>query len=159
VARNCNCAGQTCGCLVIAGDGIEVTGIGSATSPYVVTNIASDLFNSLAVSDTTTLDLSMIGGGTNVDPFIIQGNVTLKMQQLSDVNDPEGAPVAGEVPIYVGTGVGAHWEFRFPFRAFTTAGRPAANTVAAGGVYYDTTVSKPAWSDGIAWRDAAGVAI
>lgn len=43
--------------------------------------------------------------------------------------------------------------------AFTTAGRPAATAVPAGAHYYDTTLSKPGWSDGTVWRDAMGTAI
>jgi hypothetical protein len=40
----------------------------------------------------------------------------------------------------------------------TTANRPAASSVGAGGEYYDTTLSKPIWSDGTTWRDAVGTA-
>jgi hypothetical protein len=42
---------------------------------------------------------------------------------------------------------------------FTTAGRPTASAAGAGAQYYDTTLSKPAWSDGTAWRDAAGTSV
>lgn len=42
---------------------------------------------------------------------------------------------------------------------FTTAGRPSASASGAGYSYYDTTLSKPAWSDGTVWRDAAGTAV
>lgn len=42
---------------------------------------------------------------------------------------------------------------------FTTAARPTAAAAGAGGQYYDTTLSKPGFSDGTAWRDAAGTAI
>lgn len=159
MARNCNCAGQTCGCLVRAGAGIEVTGIGTADNPFIIRNIASDLATSLKVSNTTTLQLTMAGAGTNLDPFILQGAVTLKLQQLSDVNDPQGAPVAGEVPIYVGSGGAAHWEFQQVFRPFTTAGRPAAGASGVGAVYYDTTLGKPVWSNGTVWKDAAGTTV
>jgi hypothetical protein len=34
--RNCGCAGSTCGCLVQGGAGVTVTGLGSATEPYVI---------------------------------------------------------------------------------------------------------------------------
>lgn len=40
-----------------------------------------------------------------------------------------------------------------------TVGRVAAATAGAGACYYDTTVKKPAWSDGTKWYDAAGVEI
>ncbi|PPF64525.1 hypothetical protein C5E11_03800 [Clavibacter michiganensis] len=40
----------------------------------------------------------------------------------------------------------------------TTANRPSAATVGVNGRYYDTTLSKPIWSDGTIWRDATGAA-
>lgn len=43
--------------------------------------------------------------------------------------------------------------------AYATAGRPSAVTSGAGATYYDTTLSKPGYSDGTIWRDAAGTGI
>lgn len=43
--------------------------------------------------------------------------------------------------------------------AYTTATRPTATSVAAGTTYYDTTLGKPAWSDGAVWKDAAGATV
>lgn len=40
-----------------------------------------------------------------------------------------------------------------------TASRPSATTAGAGAVFYDTTLSKPIWSDGAVWRDSAGTAV
>jgi hypothetical protein len=60
------------------------------------------------------------------------------------------SPFAGGI-VDVSTGV-----FRLP--RYTTAGRPAA-TLGSGAAYYDTTLSKPGFSDGTVWRDAAGTAI
>lgn len=42
---------------------------------------------------------------------------------------------------------------------YTTAGRPSASTAGAGATVYDTTLSKPIWSDGTVWRDAAGTSV
>ncbi len=39
---------------------------------------------------------------------------------------------------------------------FTTSARPASNTVPKGAMYYDDTVNKPVWNDGVTWRDAMG---
>lgn len=38
-------------------------------------------------------------------------------------------------------------------------GLPNATTAGAGAMLYDTTLSMPLWSDGFAWRDAAGNAV
>lgn len=40
-----------------------------------------------------------------------------------------------------------------------TGSRPSASTVGAGAVFYDTTLSKPIWSDGTVWRDATATAV
>lgn len=40
-----------------------------------------------------------------------------------------------------------------------TGSRPSASTCGAGAMWYDTTLSKPIWSDGTVWRDAAGTAV
>ena len=43
--------------------------------------------------------------------------------------------------------------------AGATGSRPSAVIVGAGGQYYDTTLSKPIWSDGSVWRDSAGTGV
>lgn len=40
-----------------------------------------------------------------------------------------------------------------------TGSRPSAVNGGVGTTYYDTTLSKPIWSDGTVWRDAAGTAV
>ncbi|MDB5185271.1 MAG: hypothetical protein JWN38_1079 [Candidatus Saccharibacteria bacterium] len=53
----------------------------------------------------------------------------------------------------IGTGIG------FRSGVYTTASRPSAVTAGAGTSIYDSTLSKPIWSDGTVWRDAAGTAV
>ncbi len=43
-------------------------------------------------------------------------------------------------------------------RTGTTANRPAGDDLRAGRQYFDTTIGKPVWYDGAAWKDSAGVA-
>ena len=58
----------------------------------------------------------------------------------------------------VGTvGVGAGHAIRTG-RA-VTGSRPAAATVGSGAMFYDTTLSKPIWSDGTNWKDATGTTV
>jgi hypothetical protein len=69
----------------------------------------------------------------------------------------------GQLQLYAGT---ANEQIKaasglYADNAFTTAGRPSASTLDNGGpggcCYYDTTLHKPAWSDGAGhWRDAMG---
>lgn len=47
----------------------------------------------------------------------------------------------------------------FRTASYTTAGRPAAATVGAGGMIYDSTLSKPVWSNGTVYKDAAGTTV
>lgn len=42
--------------------------------------------------------------------------------------------------------------------AYTTAARPAANLYPAGASIFDTTLARPLWSDGSAWRYSDGTA-
>jgi len=51
--------------------------------------------------------------------------------------------------------------FKKPVRSprFASGARPSASDVGAGTQVYDTTLSKPIWSDGTAWRDAAGTTV
>lgn len=45
------------------------------------------------------------------------------------------------------------------FPRFTTAARPNAAAAGDGAAIYDTDLNKPIWSDGAAWRDAAGTVV
>jgi len=67
---------------------------------------------------------------------------------------------SGGVPKVV-TGAGAVIDLSVASAAakFATAARPSAATAGAGASIYDTTLSKPVWSDGTAWRDATGAAV
>lgn len=44
-------------------------------------------------------------------------------------------------------------------KQYATGSRPTATSAGAGAVAYDTTLSKPIWSDGTVWRDSAGTAV
>lgn len=58
-------------------------------------------------------------------------------------------------------GTGPTVGFSRPIRVkvYTTAARPTAASVGPGAMIYDSTLSKPAWSDGTNWRDAAGTVV
>lgn len=73
-----------------------------------------------------------------------------------------GNKLVGYTPTAVGTAPsssGASVELMTAQRRYTTAGRPSAAVVGAGAQYFDTTLGKPGWSDGTAWKDAAGTTI
>jgi hypothetical protein len=44
-------------------------------------------------------------------------------------------------------------------KAYATASRPTPASVGVGGMIYDSTLTKPIWSDGTNWKDAAGAVV
>lgn len=66
----CGCAGQSCGCLVIAGTGAVVTGAGTAQDPYVVSLQGSRL----SVIDSPTIDLTLTGTGDSISPYVLRAD-------------------------------------------------------------------------------------
>lgn len=60
--KRCGCASDICACQITPGAGIEISGTGSATNPYVVTAIPD--VSSLTVQDEGT---TLISGVTQID--------------------------------------------------------------------------------------------
>lgn len=79
MARGCGCAGESCGCSVVAGTAIVVTGVGSKASPFRVSvDLANfPLASQVRVADSTTVDMTMTGTGTPADPLILSAAVLL----------------------------------------------------------------------------------
>lgn len=129
-----NC-GETCNCLVKAGEGITVTGSGTALNPYRIA-LAGDLSDLLTVTDTDSVNMTLLGSGTAVDPYVLSATSTVALTQLSDVDDPQGGPNVGDVPVWVTTGT-PHWEFQPP-----PANPPGAVNVSTG-IIGDGSVGAP----------------
>lgn len=108
MSPRCDCAGSACSCLVTAGTGIAITGSGNPNNPYVITATTS-LAGALAVRDTATVDMSAVGTGTVVDPYIISAVARVGVRNLIDV-DPADVPVAGDTMSFNGT----RWVFGPP---------------------------------------------
>ncbi len=133
----CNCGQQACSCILQNGEGIEVTGSGTDTDPYVITATLTNLGQFLRVIDTPSVNLTLTGTGTEDDPLELRANSTLALTQLSDVDDPSGGPAVGEVPVWVGAGSAGHWEFQAP--PIT----PAGSTNATNGITGTGSVGDP----------------
>lgn len=99
----------------------------------------------------TTL-LGVRATGNTVDQFAARTDGVLTWSSGSAAQDTQLSRVAANV-----LGVGADDCIRTGKNA--TASRPAASTAGQGSQFYDTTLSKPIWSDGTVWRDAAGTAV
>lgn len=72
-----------------------------------------------------------------------------------------GSPVilTGARSVESGNTLGGPLVIASRIKSYTTATRPAANTVEAGASIFDTTLGKPVWSDGAAWKDATGTVV
>lgn len=109
-----DCGGTSCSCAIEVGPGLEITGTGSLSSPFVVT-LAGTIQDSLVVEDSPTMDLVLAGSGRPTDPYRLGAIPKIKVQDLIDVIDPEGAPSAGDTIVYVTSGVETpRFEFRPP---------------------------------------------
>jgi hypothetical protein len=144
-----DCGGGACSCLIQGGDGIIVSGAGTRQNPYLVRMDNPGLSESLRVQDTETVNLTLLGQGTPVDPFILSALATVKLTQLVDIQDPEGGPVAGEVPTFVGSGLSGHFEFKTPPPApagSVNVGQGLGGTGSALDPIYVKTASAPGGS-------------
>jgi hypothetical protein len=147
----------------------------SATTAYSPTAdwslmLGATLFRGKAKTDTNdrlTLDfinrkITMAAGPTASAVTVSWGTgspegVVTANQGSTYYNYGAGSTGFGEYQKASGTG-NTGWH-AVGFQPFTTAARPTAALGGIGGTYYDTTLSKPGFSDGTAWRDAAGTAI
>ncbi|MFJ1607054.1 hypothetical protein ACIOHS_27330 [Streptomyces sp. NPDC088253] len=86
------CGVSPCNCRVTAGPGVTVTGNGSAANPYTISSEAAEP-TTLAVTDSTTVDLGLSGTGTSGDPYTVTADVIL------DATPPQGGTnLIGEGP-------------------------------------------------------------
>jgi hypothetical protein len=90
----------------------------------------------------------------NTSPLVLTGDTVL-------LNDGGGLSLPG----YIFSGDSAFIQGQIstgsPLKLLTTttAGRPTAASAGQGACIYDTTLGKPIWSTGTAWRDAAGTTV
>lgn len=97
------------------------------------------------IGGTGSVDVTGTGGQS--DPFVVVGPTL-----IGDSN-------AGFTVGLTGTGKsGNPWKLTVVPRVYTTAARPSATGI-AGMMIYDSTLGKPIWSNGTAWRDATGTAV
>lgn len=116
--------------LIEPGEGIAVGGSGTPTDPYVVSVQQNRLV--FQVRDSPTVNFSLIGAGTVEDPYVLSAEASLRLQNLSDVDDPSG-PALGDVPVFNGTS----WYFAPP----PTVPPGAVNTT--NGIAGDGSVGAP----------------
>ena len=116
---------------ITGGVGIVVGGSGTISDPYVVERSGDDVL--IVGQDTPTVTLTVVGSGLPGDPFIISAVASMRLQDLSDVNDP-GGPGIGDVPVWGATG----WQFAPP----PVVAPGAVNTI-PGGLVGDGSFGDP----------------
>ena len=130
-----NCGGS-CSCSVRVGTGLTLSGSGSLESPFLI-EIDGGFQDTFTVEDSSTVDLRLNGAGTTFDPFVLTAQASLTMGQLTDVQDPEGSPSAGDTVVWVTNAGDPHWEFRPP------PPNPAGAVNVGSGMLGDGTAGAP----------------
>jgi hypothetical protein len=78
MARNCGCAGASCGCKIISGgNGINVFGIGTQEDPYLLTADVGQLEGVIDFTDSSTVNFTVVGQGTPSDPMEVTATATI----------------------------------------------------------------------------------
>lgn len=88
--NRCGCA-NACSCLIVAGDGIAVEGIGTLENPYEITSESSDLVGRIEFTDEGNVDFTTTGVGTLNDPLTVFADAVLATSDLTDVPDTEAS--------------------------------------------------------------------
>lgn len=140
--------------------------------PVAITSV--DLNERIAVGHTVysteiQIDIGHHVGAIQVTPAVgeqwyvenIKGIFRLKNKIPFNTDDILNPPVEGQVQIGSKGPLelnGAQVNVNGPLRvsAKSTSQRPSAVTLDPGTMIFDTTLSKPIWSDGTVWRDANG---
>jgi hypothetical protein len=95
----CDCNGSRCSCVITAGDGITIDGSGDSANPYVIEAARQSIGGQLVVQDTESLDLTLIGEGTDQEPYVLSGVVVPQpIEQITGLID------AGDNIVLSGTG-------------------------------------------------------
>lgn len=100
MARDCGCSGSSCGCSIIAGDGVSVTGLGTKRDPIIISAELASLADVISFQDTPTIDFTVLGDGTPTDPYIVQAAVKASPFPVYPTGGRPSAAAAGEGAYY-----------------------------------------------------------
>lgn len=104
----CGCQ-DSCSCLIVAGSGAIVEGIGTLERPYEISTESGELEGRLVFDDSGSVDFTALGAGSRTAPLVVSGDVALT--KLTDVTtDP---PIDGAGPVWRTD----HWEWETPAAA------------------------------------------
>src|SRR5690349_3890549 len=106
MARNCGCGNASCGCSIIQGPGVSITGTGTKADPYVVAATLASLSDVLSFQDTTTVDFTVTGDGTPSDPWVVSAVAKLPPFPPYTTGGRPSAAAAGVGAFYYDTTTG-----------------------------------------------------
>lgn len=135
----CGCSGS-CSCLIEAGEGVVIEGIGSVENPYVITSEATEMVDRIKFNDTSSVDFTVTGLGTVATPLNVSAVAKLKMTDLTDVS---GTPSNGQVMVWEDD----HWE---PQNQSGSGG--GGTGLPPGGVAGDLLVKQSATDGDAVWK-------
>jgi hypothetical protein len=115
------------------------------TDAYERVNL-SGLYGRLYLGGGTATPAYYLEGGDSYG-FLMTGNIGFNADNTYDI----GASTLRPRYVRAGTAVQTG--------AAVTGSRPAASTAGVGAMFYDTTLSKPIWSNGTVWKDATGTTV
>lgn len=139
--------------LLIAGEGVEVTGTGKPGNPYRVSAAVADTL-ALEVRDSETVNLSMSGAGVPDDPYV----VTAESSSNIDLRDLIGGVAAnGRSPVWIGAADTGEFVFQPAGTWYcTSTTHPDATQRYQGLEIHETDTGLWKEFDGTAWVTKAG---
>ena len=102
MSPRCGCQ-DSCSCLIVAGPGVTVEGIGTLERPYEIASESGTMEGRLAFDDSGGVDFTAIGAGSTTSPMVVSASAALAT--LSDV--PPDPPAEGQVLVWRTD----HWEY------------------------------------------------
>lgn len=102
--RGCGCAGNSCGCLIEAGPGLNISGTGNATEPYL-----------LSLQESVPVELgpyTVPGAGVDLTN-IVDGNAIVRVEYEVDLffQFSDNAPAGTRVEVRLQPSFGSTLEF------------------------------------------------
>ncbi len=88
--RGCGCAGSSCGCLMVPGAGVTITGTGNASDPFVITAKQADYIYQNVTTPGLTINLT----GITESDAVVYLEIEVDIRLLLSTTAPIGTRVS-----------------------------------------------------------------
>lgn len=126
----CGCSGGSCGCSIVAGPGLVITGTGNASAPFVIT--LAPTADTIPVDLAGPLDLSSFGGYSTVR-VMLNANAT-------SVLLPTAGAAPGRIDMLVVQGAGGSRTISWPAAVIWPGGTDPVLTTTNGATDWITLI-------------------